>query len=369
MDTTDMFRLVDSKKFQGDKEILEAAEDLLINQQFPELRNYILTHRECSQTASTQVQLVRLWEESLYQEYNASQTKGNPDITRRLTERTRCSLRRKAPCPIQLEYSPQFQEKRLPISVHGPLNRWLEEHISNPFPTKDEKEELGKKLGITPQQVNRWFIQRRRMIRLKGRLYMGRSIDSERRRKEEAYKDWRESQKGNEPWRPWQKVNVTDNTGRAVPGTEVTYATYCSMVDRQDHIPNHRHNPPLDLSKRECTDKDKPNAYSWDNKCLKQNGQGKYTPQYAEMVKERGNRAARLCRKRQKMRLEACHKEIQRLTRENQQLKNRWERLENSIQHSPHTIPKGSQGVDETPSEQEQMANAATILMDLANKQ
>ena len=65
----------------------------------------------------------------------------------------RYKLRKKHPCPIELEQELRVKNARLPKPVHDGLNDWLKKHTENPYPNKVEKEALASKLGITPQQV------------------------------------------------------------------------------------------------------------------------------------------------------------------------------------------------------------------------
>jgi hypothetical protein len=130
------------------------------------------------------LKLLHLWEESLYQEFIESRSSGaqsnsggNPEQNKGvLSSSMRYKLRKKHPCPIELEHELRVKNARLPKVVHDGLNSWLKKHQDNPYPNKAEKEVLSSKLGITPQQVNRWFIQRRKMLRIRGQLYLGRGI-------------------------------------------------------------------------------------------------------------------------------------------------------------------------------------------------
>ena len=66
----------------------------------------------------------------------------------------RYKLRKKHPCPVELENELRVKNARLPKRVHDGLNVWLKRHSDNPYPNKAEKEGLSAKLGITPQQVS-----------------------------------------------------------------------------------------------------------------------------------------------------------------------------------------------------------------------
>ncbi|XP_059078263.1 iroquois-class homeodomain protein IRX-1-like isoform X2 [Tigriopus californicus] len=132
------------------------------------------------QSDEVKLKLLKLWEESLYQEFSLAKqslaggnggTKGDPCG---LSSSMRYKLRKKHPCPIELEQELRVKNARLPKVVHDGLNAWLKSHKENPYPNKRDKDLLSTKLGITPQQVNRWFIQRRKMIRLRGVDYVGR---------------------------------------------------------------------------------------------------------------------------------------------------------------------------------------------------
>ncbi|EGC39695.1 hypothetical protein DICPUDRAFT_24166, partial [Dictyostelium purpureum] len=42
------------------------------------------------------------------------------------------------------------------------LENWIKDHISHPYPTNEEKEDLQKVTGLTPNQISNWFINTRR---------------------------------------------------------------------------------------------------------------------------------------------------------------------------------------------------------------
>ncbi len=71
-----------------------------------------------------------------------------------LSSSMRYKLRKKHPCPVELEQELRVKNARLPKPVHDGLNSWLKRHRDNPYPNKAEKEALSAKLGITPQQVS-----------------------------------------------------------------------------------------------------------------------------------------------------------------------------------------------------------------------
>lgn len=47
--------------------------------------------------------------------------------------------------------------------VKGILMRWLEDHIDNPYPTENEREELCSQTGLSRRQLRVWFIDTRRV--------------------------------------------------------------------------------------------------------------------------------------------------------------------------------------------------------------
>ena len=109
------------------------------------------------------MQLLRLWEESLYQEFISSRSEakgGEAAAAVSLSSSMRYKLRKKHPCPIELEHELRVKNARLPKHVHDGLNAWLKSHKENPYPNKREKEILSTKLGITPQQVREDFQRR-----------------------------------------------------------------------------------------------------------------------------------------------------------------------------------------------------------------
>lgn len=71
-----------------------------------------------------------------------------------LSSSMRYKLRKKHPCPVELDQELKVKNARLPKPVHDGLNAWLKKHRDNPYPNKAEKETLSAKLGITPQQVS-----------------------------------------------------------------------------------------------------------------------------------------------------------------------------------------------------------------------
>ena len=102
--------------------------------------------------------LLHLWEGSLYHEFvdNRSEVPGTTspeNIKQVLSSSMRYKLRKKTPCPIELDQELRVKNARLPTLVHEGLNEWLKKHTENPYPNKVEKEALAHRLGITPQQV------------------------------------------------------------------------------------------------------------------------------------------------------------------------------------------------------------------------
>ncbi len=106
--------------------------------------------------------LTRLWEESLYRDFAMSKRRRQHNriedpssfsSTTDLTSSMRYKLRKKHPCPIEMEEQLRVKNARLPRLVHDGLNAWLKRHQDNPYPNREEKEKLSQQLGITPQQV------------------------------------------------------------------------------------------------------------------------------------------------------------------------------------------------------------------------
>ena len=108
------------------------------------------------------MKLLHLWEDSLYREFIDARIRRHglnnggplPDEKTILSSSMRYKLRKKHPCPIELENELRVKNARLPKKVHDGLNIWLKKHQENPYPNKAEKEALSAKLGITPQQVS-----------------------------------------------------------------------------------------------------------------------------------------------------------------------------------------------------------------------
>ena len=49
------------------------------------------------------------------------------------------------------------------------LVKWMDEHLSNPYPTKLEKSMLAEKAGMSARQLNDWFNNTRRKNRKLGK--------------------------------------------------------------------------------------------------------------------------------------------------------------------------------------------------------
>ncbi|CAI4464796.1 CQS_1a_G0018240.mRNA.1.CDS.1 [Saccharomyces cerevisiae] len=54
------------------------------------------------------------------------------------------------------------KRSNLPKATVSILNKWLHEHVNNPYPTVQEKRELLAKTGLTKLQISNWFINARR---------------------------------------------------------------------------------------------------------------------------------------------------------------------------------------------------------------
>lgn len=60
------------------------------------------------------------------------------------------------------------RRSRIPPHAVSILRRWFIDHISKPYPTPGEKEELAQRTGLSRKQVNIWFVnQRTRLARTK----------------------------------------------------------------------------------------------------------------------------------------------------------------------------------------------------------
>ena len=62
-------------------------------------------------------------------------------------------------------YRPERRKQRRNPSV---LVQWIEEHPFNPYPTKQEKQQLAVMSGMTLRQLNDWFANARRNIKKLG---------------------------------------------------------------------------------------------------------------------------------------------------------------------------------------------------------
>ncbi len=106
------------------------------------------------ETDEFRLQLLRLWEDSLYLEFSESrQDSSGGSSPAALSSSMRYKLRKKFPCPVELDQELRVKNARLPKPVHDGLNDWLKENRENPYPNKRQKESLASRLGITPQQV------------------------------------------------------------------------------------------------------------------------------------------------------------------------------------------------------------------------
>ena len=97
------------------------------------------------------LRLLQLWENSLYEEFLRSKATNATSLSSSM----RYKLRKKNPCPIELEQELRVKNARLPKDVHDGLNEWLKRHRDHPYPSKADKDGLSSRLGITPQQVRK----------------------------------------------------------------------------------------------------------------------------------------------------------------------------------------------------------------------
>lgn len=51
--------------------------------------------------------------------------------------------------------------RQLPLEAHGILQDWLQEHLTNPYPTKEEKSQLASRTGLKIKQISTWFTNNR----------------------------------------------------------------------------------------------------------------------------------------------------------------------------------------------------------------
>ena len=54
--------------------------------------------------------------------------------------------------------------REIPKAATHCLKGWLFQHITNPYPSEDQKKELAQNTGLTILQVKNWFINARRRI-------------------------------------------------------------------------------------------------------------------------------------------------------------------------------------------------------------
>ncbi|CCD26701.1 Tos8p NDAI_0I01320 [Naumovozyma dairenensis CBS 421] len=78
----------------------------------------------------------------------------------------------------------------LPITTVQILNEWLLDHLTNPYPTTQEKKELLKQTGLTKIQLSNWFInvRRRKVFNENSDSYIFLKAKEEALKKEEEQK-------------------------------------------------------------------------------------------------------------------------------------------------------------------------------------
>ncbi|KAF8466693.1 Homeodomain-like protein [Kalaharituber pfeilii] len=58
--------------------------------------------------------------------------------------------------------NPKRRRGNLPKQVTDTLRSWLNSHITHPYPTEEEKQQLCQMTGLTMNQISNWFINARR---------------------------------------------------------------------------------------------------------------------------------------------------------------------------------------------------------------
>ena len=68
--------------------------------------------------------------------------------------------------PLYEKQKPKMNSKKreIPKAATHCLKRWLFQHITNPYPSEDQKKQLAQNTGLTILQVKNWFINARRRI-------------------------------------------------------------------------------------------------------------------------------------------------------------------------------------------------------------
>jgi hypothetical protein len=68
--------------------------------------------------------------------------------------------------PNKMDISITTQRKRkrdnLTEEAKAVMMGWINDHIANPYPTKEEKEDLSLRTGLTTTQISNWFTNARR---------------------------------------------------------------------------------------------------------------------------------------------------------------------------------------------------------------
>ena len=100
-------------------------------------------------------ELVKTWDEALYMEEEKRTGK-------KLTALTRFRVRKKFPPPLSISTDGVRKTCVLPRESTAYLKQWLLSHIEDPYPTRQEKQQLAALSGLTTNQVKTWFANARR---------------------------------------------------------------------------------------------------------------------------------------------------------------------------------------------------------------
>ena len=120
-----------------------------------------------------------MWDEALYIEEEKRTGKT-------LTALTRFRVRKRNPPPSSICNDGVRKTCVLPRESTAYLKQWLLNHIEDPYPTRQEKQQLATISGLTTNQVKTWFANARRRSK---------SADEFRRRCEENFPSSRTTEK------------------------------------------------------------------------------------------------------------------------------------------------------------------------------
>lgn len=113
--------------------------------------------------------LIEIWDQAHYREREEN-------IHRPLNSLMRFRIRKKFPPPRNICPSGERPQHKLPERARETLKEWFSRHETNPYPSKQQREELCEETGLTDYQVKTWFSNARRKVKHRshgGKTQMG----------------------------------------------------------------------------------------------------------------------------------------------------------------------------------------------------